>query len=75
MGGVFEDGHFYRAYLCRHEHRGRLTFDHTPGGAIDERHLRVIGDEEAAGQRMLYNTQAEDAGCALSQLLDECGMM
>lgn len=71
MGGTFEGGRFYRSYLCRHEHRGRLTFDHTPGGAIDERHLKVIGEEESVGQRMLYNAQAEEAGRALSGLLDE----
>lgn len=68
MGGKIEGSSYHRAYLCRHEHRGRLTFDHLPGGAIDERFLRVIGEEEAKGQMMLYNAQAEVGGAALSGL-------
>lgn len=69
-GGAFEDSHFYRRYLCRHEHRGRLTFDHVPGGSIDERFLRVISKEEAIGQKMLYNAQAEVGGIALATLME-----
>lgn len=69
-GGQFEDKHLYRQYVCRHEHRGRLTFDHVPGGTIDERHLRVIGKEEAIGQKMIFNAQAEEGGKALSKFLD-----
>lgn len=68
-GGVFENDHFHRSYICRHEHRGRLTFDHVPGGCIDERHLRAIGAREAIGQKMLYNAQAESGGIALASLL------
>lgn len=58
-GEVIGTQHFPK-FICRHEHRGRLTFDHIPGGAIDGRHLVVISKESAGGQRMIHNAMTED---------------
>jgi len=58
-GEVVGSQHFPK-FICRHEHRGRLTFDHVEGGAIDGRFLQVIGKESAGGQRLIHNAMTEN---------------
>lgn len=58
-GEVVGTQHFPK-FICRHEHRGRLTFDHVEGGAIDGRFLQVISKESACGQRLIHNAMTED---------------
>jgi len=58
-GEVVGDQHFPK-FICRHEHRGRLTFDHVEGGAIDGRLLQVISKESAGGQRLIHNAMTEN---------------
>jgi hypothetical protein len=69
LGGSFKDGVLDRGYVCRHLHRNRLTFDHVQGGAIPQRYLRVIPREEALGQKLVFNAQAEALGAVLADFM------